>query len=398
MERDIITKNIRSIMYCYLMLSGLLAVTGFGYFHGLSTAELIRNSIVAVFGLFTLCAGLAMSIEKQDLLYDNGEHLGRFLFTYTLAILFVGVCGYLPYKVWPVVFFAVALSLSSNVSVGMCSYVIFLLMIALLYGHSASVFYTNIFVGFIGIMMFKNLDKEFHYMGAWVATCISLLVGESAFYMLFEEVRPSLDQYVGPLVNVCVTGLCLLGLLKRYSKKVIHHYQDRYQELIDPEFPLLAQCKKENPKAYYQAMHTAYFCDKIAMKMDIDSYLVRALGYYGHKNVFVDLTKDVLRDFTAYYEFPPELIDGLKELNGESGPLKKKEVVVAYFADAVVSSVRLFYEKNKNVKLDHVQMIQLIFKRKMESGVLKSCELTLKELEDMKNLFIEENLYYDFLR
>ena len=199
-------------------------------------------------------------------------------------------------------------------------------------------------------------------------------------------------------MNVCITGLCLLVLLKRYSKNVIHHYQDKYQEIIDPEFALLVECKKQNPKAYYQGIHTAYFCDKIAMRMDIDSYLVRALGYYAHKKVFVDLTKDVLHDFTAYYEFPPELVAGLKELNGESGPLKKKEVVVAYFAEAVVSSVSLFYEKNKNAKLDHEQMIQLIFKRKMESGVLKSCELTLKELEDMKNLFIEENLYYDFLR
>ena len=72
--------------------------------------------------------------------------------------------------------------------------------------------------------------------------------------------------------------------------------------------------------------------------------------------------------------------------------------MVAYFAEAVVSSVSLFFEKNKDVKFDHEQMIQLIFKRKMESGVLKSCELTLKELEDMRNLFIEENLYYDFLR
>lgn len=386
------------MMYCYMMLLGVLTVTGLGYFQGLSVAELIRNGIVTTFSLFALCTGITLSIEKNDLLYDNGEHLGRFLFTYTLSILFVGMCFYLPYKVWPVVFFAVALSLSSNAIIGLCSYVTLLLMIALLYSHSSYVFYTNIFVGLIAIVMFKDLDKEFHYMGAWVATCISLLVGENAFYLLFEDARPTLDQYVGPFINVCVTGLGLLVLLKRYSKKVIHVYQDKYQEINDPEFILLAECKKQNPKAYYQAIHTAYFCDKISMKMDINPYLVKALGYYSQKHVFSELVKAETSDYAIHYKFPPELVEALKELNGEVGPLQKKEVVVAYFADAVVSSVRLFYEKNKNVKLDHVQMIQLIFKRKMESGVLKSCELTLKELEDMRNLFIEENLYYDFLR
>ena len=385
-------------MYCYMMLLGVLTVTVLGYFQGLSVAELIRNGVVTTFCLFALCATLSMSVEKNDLLYDNGEHLGRFLFTYTLSLLFVGICSYLPYKVWPVAFFAVALFLSSNAIIGLCSYVTFLLMIALLYGHSSYVFYTNIFVGLIAIVMFKGLDKEFHYMGAWVTTCISLLVGENAFYLLFEDARPTLDQYVGLFINVCVTGLGLLVLLKRYSKKVIHVYQDKYQEINDPEFVLLAECKKQNPKAYYQAIHTAYFCDKISMKMDINPYLVKALGYYSQKHAFGELVKAETSDYANHFKFPPELVDGLKELNGEAGPLQKKEVVVAYFADAVVSSVRLFYEKNKNVKLDHVQMIQLIFKRKMESGVLKSCELTLKELEDMRNLFIEENLYYDFLR
>ena len=386
-------------MYGYILLSGLATVTGLGFFHKLSMGELIRNGVITAFCLFALCAGFAMSAEKDDLLYDNRQHLKRFLLTYTLGLCFVAVSIYLPYKVWPVIVLAVALSLTSNGVIGMCGYVTFMLMIALLYGQSDYVFYTNIFAGLVAIIMFKNLDEEFHYMGAWVTSCIALFVGENAFYLLFENAKPTLDQYVWPLVNVCISGLCLLFFLKYYSKKVVHVYRDKYQEINDPEFILLAKCKSQNPKAYYQAIHTAYFCDKISMRLDINPYLVKALGYYSQKHVFGELTNEEgTRDYAKHYGFPPELTEALRELNGEQGPLQKKEVVVAYFADAVVSSIRLFYEKNKNAKLDHEQMIQLIFKKKMESGVLKSCELALKELEDMRNLFIEENLYYDFLR
>lgn len=382
-----------------MFVSGLCTVTGLGYVHKIPEGELLRNGIVTAFALFALCAGLAVSLEKDTLLYDNKEHLWRFVTVYTLGLCFTAVSPYLSYQVWPVIVLAVALSLTANGVIGMTAYVLFMLMIALLYGQPAYVFYTNILVGLIAITMFKDLDEEFHYMGAWVTSCVSLFVCENAFYLLFENTRPSLDQYVFLLMNVCVSGICLLFLLKYYSKRVVHVYRDKYQEINDPEFKLLVECKKRNPKAYYHAIHTAYFCDKISQRIGADPYLSKALGYYSQCSVFRELAEtENVGDFMTDCQFPPELIQCLHELNGERGPLQKKEVVIAYFADAVVSSIRLFYEKNKDTRLDHPQMIQLIFKRKMESGVLKSCNLTLKELEDMKNLFIEENLYYDFLR
>lgn len=398
-KRSPIAENSRTIMYLFILLSGIGTVTGLGYLHKLSAEELLRNGIVTLFLLFTLCAAFAISVEKNTLLYDNKQHLKRFALTYAAGLCFVAVSGYLPYKVWPVIVLAVALSLTSNAVLGMCAYVSFLLMVALLYEAYAYVFYTNIFVGLIAITMFMDLDEEFHYMGSLVTSCIALLVGENAFYLLFENARPSLDQYVYPLVNVCVSAFFLLLLLKYYSKKIVHVYRDKYQEINDPEFVLLAQCKKQNPEAYYHAIHTAYFCDKISVRIGVNPYLAKGLGYYSKIHVFTSLAKDEnARDFVTYYHFPPELKQALWELNGEAGPLKKKEVVIAYFADAVVSSIRLFYEKNKDIKLDHTRMIHLIFKKKMDSGILKSCELTIEELEIMKNLFIEENLYYDFLR
>lgn len=50
----------------------------------------------------------------------------------------------------------------------------------------------------------------------------------------------------------------------------------------DPEYVLLTDLKQYSKKAYYHAVHTAYFCEKIARKIGADEMLAKAGGYY-HK-------------------------------------------------------------------------------------------------------------------
>jgi len=396
------TKNktfLQKTLPILVFLSGVAVTIGLAVWRQMSAGDVIRNTIVMVFAFFALSAGMVTSIERETMLYDNREHLGRFAMVYLAGLGMVCAAFYLPPKIWPVIVLAVALSLTSNAVVGMSAYVTLMLLIALSTGGQAYIFYMNIIVGLIAITLFKDIDEEFHYMGALCVSCIALLVCENAFYLLYENTRPSLNQYVLPLLNVFVSCLLLLFGLKYYSKKVVHLYQDKYQQINDPEFVLLAKLKKENPKAYYHAVHTAYFCDKIALRIGADQYLCKALGYYSQMQKFRQLADDKEQmDFVRYYQFPPDLSQALAELSDKEIPLRRKETAIAYFADAVVTSIHYFFERDKNAVIDYKQAIPLIFKRKTDSGILKESDLTMGELEAMKELFVEENLYYDFLR
>ncbi|MBR1693488.1 MAG: hypothetical protein IJ711_12045 [Lachnospiraceae bacterium] len=382
-----------------VFVSGIGAAVGYGIWQKLPDGELLRNVVVMVFAYFALGTGMVISIDKGTLYYDNSRHLGRFTAVYLIGLGMAAAALYLPAKIWPVIVLAVALSLTSNAVIGMSAYVTLVLMIALLTDGPPYIFYMNVIVGLIAITLFQNIDYEFRFAGPLCASCIALFVCENAFYLLFENTRPSLDQYVLPLFNVFISCFLLLFLLKYYSRKIVHVYRDKYQLINDPEFTLLAQLKKENPKAYYHAVHTAYFCDKIALRIGANQYLCKALGYYSQMQAFRQLAGEKeQKDFVTYYHFPPDLCEALLQLDDPAVPLTKKEAAVAYFADAVVSSIRFFFEKDNGAVLDYKQVIPLIFKRKMDSGVLRECDITVKELEDMKELFVEENLYYDFLR
>ena len=128
-------------------------------------------------------------------------------------------------------------------------------------------------------------------------------------------------------------------------------------------------------------------------------YLCKALGYYQRMEVFLPKDSELTpAQFAKEHHFPPQLTDALEEMRQKQLILRRKETAVAYFADTVVSSIRYIFQRDKDAVLDYHQVIPMIFKRKLDGGILLESELTMGELEIMKKLFIEENLYYDFLR
>ena len=68
------------------------------------------------------------------------------------------------------------------------------------------------------------------------------------------------------------------------------------------------------------------------------------------------------------------------------------------FADCIVSSILYLFEKDPKAELDYEQLIDTVFKKKFETEELWSNELSLAQLCRMKKIFVQEKLYYDFLR
>lgn len=356
--------------------------------------EMIRNMIVVIVLNFILVLSLAVSGEKKSLFFNNFEHLGRFFICYILGLIFSVSAIFLPLKVLPILVPAIFLSLTSNTIAGSIAYVNFVFLIQFFTDMSSYGFFMCIFVGLAGIALFQSIDEEYFVNGAMFAALILLFVGETAFLILFEGQKISLDTFVLPMINVCISLVALIAFLRIYSSKVVHKYRDRYQEISDPDFILLAKLKEESPKEYYHAVHTAYFCDKIARKIGANFYLAKAGGYYHKIGKGLHKTLAIAEE----YKFPPELIELLTEYGDKGKKITKKETALVLFADGVVSSITFLLEKDKKAVLDYKQVVDIVFEKKLESDILNQCNITMSELTIMRNLFVEEKLYYDFLR
>ena len=389
----------------FLLSVLLFVITGIvtgaaAYLYGKENTELVRNTVMALIGAGTVLYLLALAEEKDGFSYNNGEHRLRFFFLYLAALLLAVVLPLIPAPGWPYLAVFVVLSLFSNSMIGIASGTLFL-MITVLTGanYSAGDFFMYFICGLVGIALFWQLDETFRVSAGTFVSLLVLFICLSANYILFVNEVFSIQLFLLPVINLFVSLLLLMIVLKFFSISVVHKYRERYMDLNDPECPLLVSLKEKDKEEYFHAVHTAYLCDRVAKKLGVNDTLAKAGGYYhriGRLNG--DNTWDNISKIGRENHFPPELIALLKEYKGKESVIVSKESVILLFSEAIIATIQNLFQKDANATLDYHLIIDTIFKKKIGSGMIDSSIISMVEIKKIKKMFVEEKLYYDFLR
>ncbi|MBD5497879.1 MAG: hypothetical protein HDR11_08990 [Lachnospiraceae bacterium] len=373
----------------------VLSVCVFSYLKGLDGADVIRNTVMSGIGVFTVLLFMAQAKAGSLFEYDNGEHMLRFMAVYLICLAFAFAIAYLPAAGWPYLAAFVFLTLFSNLQIGICAGTILLAVSILLSGNGAEIFILYFVCGFAGASLFKGLNEAYKIGIPVAVSLMFLLTGETACVVLYanETLKPEL--FLIPLINVIACLVLLLIILRVFSALVIYKHRNKYMEINDQEYTLLVELKEKSKKEYYQAVHTAHFCERISQTLSLDVNASKTGGYYRRIGILRgENTWEVVSEIAAEHAFPPEAVRILREFLDKTVPIRQKETVVLLMSDAVINSI---LQVKKNEKPDYDKIIETIFKRKMESGVLKDCIVTMEELNRMKTIFKEGKLYYDFL-
>ena len=399
--RQINWKNIL-IGILLVLIPGLLA-TGAGILYQRPVNEQLRNTVMVMIGALTLVYAWLHCNLEQTLDYDNGLHFNRFVAFFFGGMVLACLLPLFPFPVWPVAALAVALSFFSNAFIGMFAYSIVVMFAVFLAEASASVFFLYFISGAAAILLFRHLDEAYKVGIPAAISLLYLFVAETASIVLFINERLGWEMFVLPVMNLLLTGLLLICVLKYFSFAIIHKYRNRYQEINDPEFGLMAEMKKDARDDYFLALHTAYFSERIAASIHADVALAKAGAYYHrigkiYREKYQDNASEaeIIKRICEENEFPPDIQDVLLECVGRK--FVSKESTIVMFSDAIVSSVLFLFSKEPQAKPDYSQLVEVIFKKKQESGILGNSSITIHELLVMKQIFIKEKLYYDFLR
>ncbi len=209
------------------------------------------------------------------------------------------------------------------------------------------------------------------------------------------------DALVIPIMNIFVTFILMLVILRFYCAVVIDKEKGRYLRINDQEYELLAKYKEEDKQIYYNAIHTAYFAEKTARLLHMDVDVAKNGGYY-HRIIVLECKKQnkSLEEICQENKFPPEAVRLLQEYTYKSKQMKMRETVAVYFADCVVSSIMYLIEKGEgdNQERDYGKVATAIIRRKVGSGELNNSEISLADLGGIEKIYTGEKLYYDFLR
>lgn len=393
-------KKIINILFCIIIIVITIATAIVsGILYNKEIDEIIRITILMFIGSGSIVFEKAFSGFQDHYTFDNRDHQGRFLIIYLGCLILASTVPQFPISGWPYLFIALILALFSNITIGIFSFSTLLVLTCLLGNSSIDSFFLYFICGIITMLLFSKINDAYHIgIPIFLSLCI-FLVSDTANIFLFTNSSLNIEMFIIPIVNIFINGILMLICLRFYSYHVVHKYREKYMEINDPEYTILVELKSENRSAYYHSIHTAYLSDKISRRLKLDAEASRASGYYHRLYKYRNESKDDYgRKLQQEYYFPKPVCNVINELNSKIDKLHSKEAVVVYMSDTVVDSVIYLFEKDKKANLNYHEIIELIFKKKMDKGTLDSCELTMGEITEMKKIFMEETLYYDFLR
>lgn len=366
--------------------------------------ELLRNMVLAVLASGTLVFLLIRAVLEDSLLYDNREHLWRFFLCYFGSLLLSVLFIVLPVAGWPFLVIAVSLTLFSNETIGMAAAAELIYFTVSFAGAPDGIFIMYFLTSAIGLVLYARLDEGFQAFYPTVISFVALFTTQIAVIILFLNERLNIGMFVMPVMNLFMNGILLMIILRYFSQSVIHKYRDIYLEINDPECELLVELKKRSKESYYRCVHTAYLCERTAVRLGLDKTLCKLGGYYFRLEEFCEQDSEIaLQLFEEKYRFPPQVMKLLRECrrvhdNPEKARIESKEAVIILLADEMIKSLLYLFKQNKETKIDYTDLVNTILQKKVEKGTFLLSNITFQEWEEIRKILIGEELYYDFLR
>ncbi|MDE6971703.1 MAG: hypothetical protein K2P38_01135 [Lachnospiraceae bacterium] len=378
------------------------AATGLAaWLYGKTAIEITGVVVLALLGVSGVIFAIEQSQEADSFLFDNKEHLGRFLVLYLLALAGSLVFPLLPAGGWPYLAAFIGLMLFSNQVVGLSSAAVLLLVTCLLYtGNNGNIaFYVYFVGGLAGIVVFSYLNVSFKVGLPILVSLMVQMVCLAVQEVLLVNEQLKLQLFLIPALNLLVSLILLLILLKYFSFSIIYKNRDLFMDINDPECPLLVELKNASKEEYYHAVHTAYLCDRIAKKLKLDDAMVKACGYYHRIGIIKgEVNWENTQFILEENRFPQQVKDVLREYLDSTEQMVSKETIILLFSDTVITSISYLFSKDPQIEIDYPKIINGIFKKRVESGMIDQSNLTFGEFQEMKKILLEERLYYDFLR
>ena len=401
-SKSIINKKYKLIYGGMFLFTGILVLV-FSLLTGKSYEIILRNTISSLIigGTVVFMLVDAISRGREALSYDNYDYKLPFVICYVAGILLSTAFSLVPNQFWPFMALFVILGLFSNTEIGLTAGTGFVLIAVMLEENgSYSEVFMYVLAGAVALAMFRDL-KENTAIGFPLA--ISLMMQGVlliAYNVLFQNRTLSFNLLLAPVINLMLNVMILLIFLNMFGIYVIRKTNDMYMDINDPEFKLLASLKEKDRDEYYRAIHTAYLSERVAHELGLNSRAVKTCAYYHRIGVLEDKTKwKEVEHFYTDNNFPLEAIEYLHEyIQPEKGAARSKETIAVQLCETVVTSIMLLIKKNKNATINYDDLIEGIFKKKMDAGELKDYDITFREYDTIRKILKREKLYYDFLR
>lgn len=359
-----------------------------GKLYGFNLSGCIQVCIIALIpGLFTFIA-FYISKENKALYYNNADYFYRFCIVYAVCYVISLFLPLISSTGWLFPVMMTALALFSCSEVGLISGIGLLALTSFIAGVSFPIFVLYVIAGGFSVVIFSRPDENLKIIAPLFSSLAVLLLVLVCQIVFFISGISNIESFVIPVINVFLHALIYACIFRIYSKTSINPGRENLMIIGDQAYEGFACLRDANPKEYSLAIHSAHFAELIASKIGCSPILCKCGCYYYTYN-------SENSDFKNEVTMPKNLSELLSELNNDkfNSEFHSKE----YYAVTVSRrAIEIVINNTENVDLD--EALNSFFDEFIKDKIWKKSDITLSEFNIIRKLFIDEKMYYSFIK
>lgn len=341
--------------------------------------------ILFTFAIFIFEIHDKLSWSKKDILCL----IGIIIFSVALAVILsiFGISEWIPMFI-PIVVIAVMYGTDS----GICFTLFYSSFIYLVLYYDNSKILPDILLRWIIIGIIFSIGAKFTAnltqiaFSALTVIFSTTIVNILYFNLPYDKVK--YDMIFKNMFSVIIT--LIVWFMTYILKKMITEEKKKetaFLEICEESYPPIAEYIEKADESYKHAVRVAEIAGLAALRIGADCELVSAGAMYHEigKTVSSDYIKAGV-DICEQYGIPDIISDIIIEHCLKLRSPKTVESAIVMLSDSAINS--LDYVKANNQNVSNGKVIENVFKVRFESGALSECGMTIKQYNDIKEVFL----------
>lgn len=359
-----------------------------------SRAGMALDEMVVLFFLdFVFLAVLIYFLEEERVFgFFPGRESNDFK---TIAVVYLlGMAGnylftYLPEYITIAFAFAVLMTLASNRETALTMGIFMNLMLAVILNQDIHALMASILMTLFGTMISLAGRKKQSYL--WVQFLVffgTIVIVVSCYYAQYLLIRGQVIFLAGTMAVLNLFVMEIAG--KAFFPKTEKVKKSVYTSLLSEEYPLVQSIRHFSEIDYSHGVRVSCICGECARYLSLNEELCRAAGFYyriGRMEGEPYIENGVLLAENAC--FPRDLIQILKEYNGELTAISSRESAVVHMVDRVVTKLDLMDKKTFSTNWNQDMLIYQTLNEDSATGIYDESGLSMNQFLKIRDFLVK---------
>ena len=265
---------------------------------------------------------------------------------------------------------------------------------------SKRLLYYMVFGAVIVLLFAENSIKELLYSTvAMIALSAVLLIIQFGFdIMLIEENKTYLIIQLMSSFVIAFTAFIVRYMFEQFGKIKCLCVEDteKMRNILESDYELIRRLQTFSANLFIHSMRVSVMSMRVAQKMGYNSLLAKAGGMYHEigrikkEEDYIEATNDI-----AYaYDFPQCLTELILQVCDKDEKPENREAIVVMLSDSIVSMIEYFEKNTDKSRPSKEKLIESVFANRQKKGNFDNCDISEKEVEDIKAVY--KNINMDF--